>query len=308
MEKERTDITKFAGRYGRIQSLMRYINLDTLKSAYHKLMEGGDEGIGAEYGRNLDENLSSLLRRMKNFSYFPQSKSCASYGNWKSKYAIRAFEDKIVQGIFGEILDAIFKPKIHRKMEDLKKKASAMRSRKLVIIAGTVIEVDVAQVLRKIDQKCLVDFLKQSVADKVFIKYCERFLRSGVKLLGECADLESESVVCFISMMCSACGYYILQSLSSSTLENDFSGTMWVAYNDKSVKIMFEKNIDCKMVCHQLDREMRKVRINVFGNKICIIRPILYRTKKYCKVGHSLRNTGRINKIALIKKQAKSNR
>lgn len=301
----KTEINALEKKYPRIQSIMRFINEETLREAYKKQP---DSDVKQMYGEHLDENISELLRRMKASSYFPQSQDRIRMTNTdmdREKYIFRAFEDRLLQCLFKEILDAIFKPKIHRKMADLKKKASAMRSRKLVIIAETVIEVDVAQVLRKIDQKSLVDFLKQSVADKVFIKYCERFLRNGVKLLGECADLESESVVRFISMMCSACGYYILQSLSSSTMENDFSGVMWEAYHDKNVELIFEKYIDCKMVYHQLDHEMKKVGINVFGDKICIIKPILNLKRRCRKVGSSPRNTVRIHRNRLDLKASK---
>ena len=301
----KTEINALEKKYPRIQSIMRFINEETLREAYKKQP---DSDVKQMYGEHLDENISELLRRMKTSSYFTQSQDRIRMTNTdmdSEKYIFRAFEDRLLQSLFKEILDAIFKPKIQRKMTELNKTVSGMKLHKGIIIAETEIEIDATQVLRKINQKSLVDFLKQSVADKVFIKFCGRFLQSGVKLLGECVEIENESTVCFISMMCSVCGYYILQSLSSSTLENNLRGTMWMVYNDKIVGIMFEKDIDCKMVCHQLDREMRKVGINVFGDKICIIKPLSM--KKYCKVGRSLRNTGRISKIAPIKKQAKSN-
>ena len=158
---------------------MRFVNEETLRAAYKKQP---DSDVKQMYGEHLNENISELWRRMKASTYFPQSRDRIRMINTEKdgeKYIFRAFEDRLVQYCFKEILDEIFKPKIQRKITDLKKKDSTMKSRKLVIIAETVIEVDVAQVLRKIDQKSLVDFLKQSVADKVFIKYSERFLRSG---------------------------------------------------------------------------------------------------------------------------------
>lgn len=301
----KTEIKILEKKYSRIQSIMRFVNEETLRKAYEKQPEGNAKQI---YGEHLDENIRELLRRMKASSYFPQSSdrirlTNADMGN--KIYILRAFEDRLLQCLFKEILDAIFESKIHRKMADLKKKTLTMKSRKVVIIAKTVIAIDVVQFLRKIDQKSLVDFLKQSVADRTFIKYCERFLRSGMKLLGECADLGGEAVVCFISMMRSACGYYILQSLSSSILEDDFSGVMWEAYGDNSVQIMFEKNIDCKTVCHRLNYEMKKKGINMFDDKICTIEPIVSGKKRRRKAGSSQRNIVRRSKIALIKEQRK---
>ena len=280
----KTEINALEEKYSKIQSIMRFVNEETLREAYEKQP---DSYVKQMYGEHLDENIRELLRRMKVFSYFPQSQDrnlMANIDIHNKKYIFRAFEDRLLQCLFKEILDAIFKPKIHRKMADLKKKALTVKSRKRVVSAETIIEIDVARFLREMDQKSLVDFLKQSVADKNFIKYCGRFLRSGVKLLEECADLESESVVCFISMMCSVCGYYILQSLSSSTLENDFSGVMWETYDDKNVKLIFEKYIDCKMICHQLNHEMKKLGINVFGDKVCTLSSVFNKKRRFGKV------------------------
>ena len=73
MEKEKAEIAGLVERYGRVQSLMKYVNSDTLKESYSKQPKGkavGVDGITKEqYGENLEENIESLLVRMKKFSY-----------------------------------------------------------------------------------------------------------------------------------------------------------------------------------------------------------------------------------------------
>ena len=75
MEKEKAEIASLVERYGRVQSLMKYVNSDTLKESYNKQPKGkavGVDGITKEqYGENLEENIESLLVRMKKFSYKP---------------------------------------------------------------------------------------------------------------------------------------------------------------------------------------------------------------------------------------------
>ena len=72
MEKEKAEIASLVERYGRVQSLMKYANSDTLKESYNKQPKGkavGVDGITKEqYGENLEENIESLLVRMKKFS------------------------------------------------------------------------------------------------------------------------------------------------------------------------------------------------------------------------------------------------
>lgn len=73
--KEKAEIAGLVERYGRVQSLMKYVNSDTLKESYSKQPKGkavGVDGITKEqYGENLEENIESLLVRMKKFSYKP---------------------------------------------------------------------------------------------------------------------------------------------------------------------------------------------------------------------------------------------
>lgn len=118
MEKEKAEIASLVERYGRVQSLMKYANSDTLKESYNKQPKGkavGVDGITKEqYGENLEENIESLFVRMKKFSYksYPVRRAYIPKGNGKMRgLGIPSFEDKVVQGVFKEILEAIYEPK-----------------------------------------------------------------------------------------------------------------------------------------------------------------------------------------------------
>ena len=110
MEKEKAEIARLVEKYGRIQSLMKYVNSDTLKESYRKQPKGKAVGIDGitkeEYGENLEENIGNLLVRMKKFSYkpYPVRRAYIPKGNGKMRgLGIPSFEDKIVQGVFKEI-------------------------------------------------------------------------------------------------------------------------------------------------------------------------------------------------------------
>ena len=91
MEKEKAEIASLVERYGRVQSLMKYVNSDTLKESYSKQPKGkavGVDGITKEqYGENLEENIESLLVRMKKFSYkpYPVRRAYIPKGNGKMR-------------------------------------------------------------------------------------------------------------------------------------------------------------------------------------------------------------------------------
>ena len=61
MEKEKAEIASLVEKYGRVQSLMKYVNKDTLKESYSKQPKGKAVGIDEvtkeEYGEKLEENI-----------------------------------------------------------------------------------------------------------------------------------------------------------------------------------------------------------------------------------------------------------
>ena len=118
MEKEKAEIAKLAEKYGRVQSLMRFVNKETLAESYRnqpgKKAAGVDGTTKEQYGEKLEENLEDLIVRMKRFSYrpYPVRRVYIPKANGKKRgLGIPSFEDKVVQGVFKEILEAIYEPK-----------------------------------------------------------------------------------------------------------------------------------------------------------------------------------------------------
>ena len=63
MENEKAEIAKLVAKYGKVQSLMQYVNSKTLKESYlhqpkHKAV-GVDEVTKEEYGEKLAENIDA---------------------------------------------------------------------------------------------------------------------------------------------------------------------------------------------------------------------------------------------------------
>jgi len=91
MEKEKMEIASLVEKYGKIQSLMKYINQDTLKESYQRQPKGKAVGIDEvtkeEYGENLEANIENLLGRMKKFAYrpYPVRRAYIPKGNGKMR-------------------------------------------------------------------------------------------------------------------------------------------------------------------------------------------------------------------------------
>ena len=118
MENERKDIRTIAKKYAKLQTLMNYINKETLIEQYKK--ESSNKASGVDrvtkdvYGLKLEENIDDLLIRMKSFSYRPQPvrRTYIPKSNGKLRpLGIPAFEDKLVQGCMAYVLNEIYETK-----------------------------------------------------------------------------------------------------------------------------------------------------------------------------------------------------
>ena len=118
MQNESAKISNRARKFGRIQAIMPSVNERTLKCSFPpvKQREGGE--VYAEYEKNLNENFSQLLARMKKFIYYPQPtyRDHSTYNMKKTqKHELRSLKDEIVKIVFKEVLKAIYGSRIFEK-------------------------------------------------------------------------------------------------------------------------------------------------------------------------------------------------
>lgn len=207
MEKEKAEIAELAAKYGRVQSLMRYVNKEALAKSYSCQPRGkavGVDGVTKEtYGENLSENLNDLLKRMKQFSYkpYPVRRAYIPKGNGKMRgLGIPSFEDKVVQGVFKEILEGIYEQKFldfsygfrpNRSCHDAIQKVNKHIMADKV---NYVVDADIKGFFDNIDHDWMVKFLEHDIADKNFIRYIKRFLIGGVMEDGKKLNTEVGTV------------------------------------------------------------------------------------------------------------------
>ena len=170
MEKEKAEIANLVARYDRVQSLMKYVNNDTLKESYKKQPKGkavGVDGVTKEQ--------------------YPVCRAFIPKGNGKMRgLGIPSFEDKVVQGVFKEILEAIYEPKFKDFSFGLRPNRSCHDAIQRVnkhIMANKVnyiLDADIKGFFDNIDHDWMINFLEHDIADKNFIRYIKRFLIGGV--------------------------------------------------------------------------------------------------------------------------------
>lgn len=264
MEKEKAEIANLVARYDRVQSLMKYVNNDTLKESYKKQPKGkavGVDGVTKEqYGENLDENIENLLIRMKKFSYrpYPVCRAFIPKGNGKMRgLGIPSFEDKVVQGVFKEILEAIQRVNKH-------------------IMANKVnyiLDADIKGFFDNIDHDWMIKFLEHDIADKNFIRYIKRFLIGGVMEDGKRLSTDSGTVQggLISPVLANVYLHYVLDTWFDYVKKREFRGEMYmVRYADDFV-CLFQYENEAQKFYQLLIERLKKFGLEIAEDKSRIL-------------------------------------
>ena len=194
MSNEIIRISNIARKYRQIDTVMYAINEENLKRSAIKM--AGNKAVGIdkvtkkEYIEKLNLNIKDLVQRMKRMSYKPKAVRRTYIpkpgSDKKRPLGIPAFEDKIVQDLMSQILEAIYEPMFKEFSYGFKPGRSChqaiayldkMLHREKV---NYVVDLDIKGFFDNIDHEWLIKFIEYRIRDKVYIRYIKRFLKSGI--------------------------------------------------------------------------------------------------------------------------------
>lgn len=193
MEIDYSEIRRQLTKYKNVQSLMQYVNEYTLENKHKELSGNKATGIDKvtkqEYEMKLKENIFDLVKRMKSFIYRPNPTRrvyIPKDNGDKRPLGIPSYEDKIVQGVFADILNAIYETIFldcsfgFRENRDCHQ---AIKRLDQVIMKGKtnfIVEADIKGFFNNLNHDWLIKFLEHEIRDKNFIRYIKRFLKAGI--------------------------------------------------------------------------------------------------------------------------------
>lgn len=182
------------------ECVMHHVNLETLWESFNQLDPDKAVGIDGvskkEYKQNLIANLEELIERMKNMAYIPMPvrevriPKEGQPGKFRP-LGISILEDKIVQGTFRQILEAIYEPLFLESSHGFRPGRSChtaikdLREYLLNNPIETVIDIDLKNFFGTIDHKTLEGFLREKIKDERFIRYIIRMFKAGVLSEGD---------------------------------------------------------------------------------------------------------------------------
>ncbi|UZW15283.1 group II intron reverse transcriptase/maturase [Clostridium pasteurianum] len=188
------EIALQAEKHNKVQTIMHYVNKESLIIEHIKQTSGkamGIDGVNKEtYEEHLEENIDNLLARMKNFSYKPQAVRrtyIPKAGSDKLRpLGIPAYEDKLVQGVMRKILDQIYENKFYHFSYGFREGKSchdAIKEVNQIIMTkriNFIVDADIKGFFDNVDHEWLMKFLEHDIQDKNFLRYIKRFLKAGI--------------------------------------------------------------------------------------------------------------------------------
>jgi len=282
MENEKAEIARLAEKYGRVQSLMQYVNKKTLEESYRRQPKGKAVGIDEmtkeKYGERLEENIDDLITRMKRFAYrpYPVRRAYIPKMNGKMRgLGIPSFEDKMVQGVFKEILEAIYEPKFkefsfgfrpgkncHDAIQRINKHIMADK-------INYVVDADIKGFFDNIDHEWMIKFLEHDIADKNFIRYIKRFLIGGVMEDGKKLETDKGTVQggLISPVLANVYLHYVLDMWFEYVKKREFKGEMYmVRYADDFV-CLFQYENEAQKFYRMMIERLKKFGLEIAEDK-----------------------------------------
>ena len=173
-------------------NLMHHISKGSLRANFYKLGRNRAVGVDGvswqEYNKEVDSNIEELFGRMKRMGYRPQAVRRVYIPKDKGKsrpLGLPAIEDKIVQKTMVEIMEAIYEQDFHECSYGFRPNKSCHQALKCVSKLindrpiNHVIEADIKGFFDNVPHEKLMELVKIRIADKTFLRYIVRFLKSG---------------------------------------------------------------------------------------------------------------------------------
>jgi group II intron reverse transcriptase/maturase len=175
-------------------SLNHYLDVDWLREAYRRLRKASAPGYDgqtvADYGKDLESNLQSLLDRAKSGTYFaPPVRRVhipKGTGNETRPIGIPATEDKLLQRAVGMLLEPIYEQDFLECSYGFRPKRSAhgalsdLWSQCMTSGVQWILDMDISKFFDTLESSYLRSFLQHRVRDGVITRLIGKWLNAGV--------------------------------------------------------------------------------------------------------------------------------
>lgn len=252
-------------------SIGHLINKELLREC-HKSLDGkkavGIDGVTKEeYGRELEKNLDSLIKRLKEKSYKPKPARRIEIpkGNGKTRpLSIYSYEDKLVQEALRRVLEAVFEPNFYDEMMGFRPNRGCHKAIQLLNVmlekrkTGWVLDADIKGFFDHLDHEWIVKFVESRIKDPAITRLLRRLLKSGITkdfVYEETDEGAGQGSVCS-PILANIYMHYVLVWWFKEKIQPNLQGYCGlVVYADDFV-VCFEKKQEAEWFYEELKKRM----------------------------------------------------
>lgn len=285
METKRKDIKYQLQQGYKLQTIMHYVNKETLIKQHDKQQTGKASGIDGitkeEYEKNLETNIENLLTRMKRFSYRPKPvrKTYIPKSNGKLRgLGIPCYEDKLVQRAMADVLNEIYENIFFdfsygfRPKKNCHQAISQINWLLMTKKVNYILDADIKGFFDNIDHDIMMMFLEHEIEDKNFLRYVRRFLKAGI--LEDYKYYESDKGTpqggLISPILANVYLHYVLDNWFN-VIKKSFKGEMYlIRYADDFV-VMFQYEDEARKFYNMLVERMHKFKLELAEDKTRIL-------------------------------------
>lgn len=268
-------------------SLSHHIDIEFLHEAYRRTRKSGAPGVdgqtAAQYEVRLEENLRTLLERLKSGAYRapPVRRVNIPKGDGRKTrpIGIPTFEDKVLQRAVTMVLESVyeqdfldcsygFRPRrsAHQALDAVWKNLMGMRG-------GWVLEVDIQGFFDNLDHGHLRSFLDQRVRDGVLRRAIGKWLKAGVMEEGRLSHPKTGTPQGGVisPLLANVYLHEVLDQWFENVVRSRLSGrAVLVRYADDFV-IMFSAEADARRVMEVLPKRFGKYGLTLHPEKTRLV-------------------------------------
>lgn len=286
MEHELKGIRYQSEHYTKLTTLINRVNEESLKEAHRHQKTGKAVGVDGvtkeEYGANLDKNVKRLINRMKTFKYIPQAvrRTYIPKPNGKMRpLGIPAYEDRLVQSVMAEILNDVYEPRFLECSYGFRPKRSAhdvvkyINQTIMTKKVNYILDADIKGFFDNLDQRWLMKFLEHDIADRNFLRYVSRFLKSGI--MDEGNKLESDKGTPqggqISPVLANVYLHYVLDQWYEIVLKKYAKGEIYYVRYADDFLMMFQHEEEAVRVLELLKARLAKFGLEIAEDKTRIL-------------------------------------
>lgn len=271
----------------RFTSLYHHLNKEMLMKCHKELSgnkaTGIDEVTKAEYAENLEDNINSLIERLKKHSYKPQAvkRVYIPKGDGKSKrpLGIPSYEDKIVQMGLNKILQAIYEADFMEFSYGFRPNRNchtAIKRLNNIIENGKisyVVDADIKGFFNNVNHEWMIKFVELRVGDPNIIKLINKFLKAGMIEKGviETTELGTPQGSIISPILANIYLHYALDLWFEKIIKRNFKGQAEIVRYADDYVCCFQYKNEASNFYWLLINRLKKFNLEVEKSKTKII-------------------------------------